>query len=965
MTKNGDRLPAHRSQQVNQEGTLTFYFEGRPVHALPGDTVASAMLAQGRTIFSRSFKYHRPRGLLCCSGDCPNCLMEIDGKPNRRACRTPVSEGLRTRSQHAWPSTDHDVFRIIERFERLLPIGFYYKSLYKPRLLWRICEPIIRRLAGLGRVSGEASVGEYAHRYEYVDVLVVGGGPAGMKAASDAAIAGASVLLIDTESQLGGHLRYEARPYTYQESVRAGFEVARTMASALREIPNLSILSEATAFGSYEGGLVPVLQGHKLIHVRTKALIVASGCYQYLPVFRNNDLPGVMLSRSALRLMNLFAVRPGKRVVVVTANGEGYETALECLRHGINVAAVVDARRSSSSTSSLALELREAGVTVRSGMTVLEAFGSRALSAVTIGPVDGSKREGRSPVETFKCDSVLVSTAWQGNIALLLQSGCQLALDQEIGQPVPAGLTPGVFAAGEVLGLRSLPEIIRSGQSAAQGAIQYLKDETSSWHEELKGLLSQAREQSKACSIPVVGSKKNFVCLCEDVTEKDIRQGIEEGFDEIETLKRYSTVSMGPCQGRMCSRNSTEICAHATNRDFGGVGTTTARPPICVVPLGALAGPECHPVKRTSMHYKHLASTDNIMNMGVWKRPLVYTSVSEEYDAVRHHAGLMDVSTLGKLVIQGKHAPALLDKVYTHWFSKLEVGRARYGVICDDGGTILDDGTVARLADDYYYVTTSTGNIEFVEQWMKWWVAGTGWCVHILNMTAGLAAVNLAGPKARDILTKITSVDLSAASFPYMACREGKVAEVSAVLLRVGFVGETGWEIHFPAEYGEYLWDALLDAGKDFNLRPFGVETQRLLRLEKKHIIVGQDTDALSNPYGADLKWAVKLDKPDFIGRHALERMQAEPGENRLVGFQSLSGVKPEDGSAVVINGRLAGRITSTRFSPHLKRYIGLAWVPSEHARAGSQFGFNVDGAVQPAMVVDKPFYDPDGRRLK
>lgn len=964
MTRDGDRLPAHSSQQVNQESALTFYFEGRPVSALPGDTVASALLARGRTIFSRSFKYHRPRGLLCCSGDCPNCLMEIDGKPNQRACRAPVNEGLRARSQHAWPSIDYDIFRIIERFERLLPIGFYYKTLYKPRLLWRIAEPIIRTLAGLGRVSSEASTGEYEHRYEYVDVLVVGGGPAGIEAARHAASTGASVLLIDTEPQLGGHLRYETRPYTYQGSVRAGYEVARIMDSALHETPNLSILTDATAFGSYEGGLVPVLQGHTLIHIRTKALIVASGCHQYLPVFRNNDVPGVMLSRSALRLMNLFAVRPGKRAVVVTANDEGYDTALECLRHDIDVAAVVDARRYSSALSQ-ASELREAGVTISSGMTVLEALGSRAVAAVKIGPVDSSNQSDFTGLQTFECDLVLVSTAWQGNAALLFQSGCQLALDKEIGQPVPIRLTPGVFAAGEVLGLRSLPEMIRSGQLAAQGAIQYLKLETSSWHEELKGLLSQARQQSKACSIPATGERKNFVCLCEDVTEKDLRQGIQEGFDEIETLKRYSTVSMGPCQGRMCSRNSTEICGDATNRDFGAVGTTTARPPICVVPLGALAGPEFHPVKRTSMHYKHLASTDKIMNMGVWKRPFVYTSVSEEYDAVRNHAGLIDVSTLGKLVVRGKDAPALLDKIYTHWFSKLEVGRARYGVICDDGGTILDDGTVARLADDYYYVTTSTGNIEFVEQWMKWWAVGTGWCVHILNMSAGIAAVNLAGPKARDILAKITSVDLSAPSFPYMACREGKVAEVSAVLLRVGFVGETGWEIHFPAEYGEYLWDVLLDAGKDFNLRPFGVETQRLLRLEKKHIIVGHDTDALSNPFDSDLKWAVKLDKPDFIGRHAHERMQAQPGKNRLVGFQSVNGVQPEDGSAVVINGRLAGRITSARFSPHLKKYVGLAWVPLEHARAGSEFGFHVDGAVHPAVVVDKPFYDPEGQRLK
>ena len=963
MTKNGDRLSAQGCQQVNQAGALTFYFEGRPVHALSGDTVASALFAHGRRIFSRSFKYHRPRGLLCCSGDCPNCLMEIDGKPNARACRVQVKQGLRARSQHAWPSLDRDVFRIIECFERLLPIGFYYKTLYRPRLLWKIAEPIIRKLAGLGRVPIDVPTGEYDHRYEYVDVMVIGGGPAGIEAARNAAGAGATVLLVESEPQLGGHLLYETRPYTYQGSARAGYEVASMMRSALHETSNLSVLTGATAFGSYEGGLVPVLQGRTLIHVRTKSSIVASGCHQYLPVFRNNDLPGVMLSRAALRLMNLFAVRPGKRAVVFTANDEGYETALECLRHNIEVAAVVDVRPQSSNLPQ-ALELQEAGVTMCQGMTVLEAFGSQAVSGIKVGPI-GIKQSDSTGQRTFECDLVLVSTAWQGNTALLFQSGCQLALDKEIGQPVPVRLAPGVFAAGDVLGLRSLTDTIRSGQMAARGAVQHLQLESSTWQGELDDLLSKARQQSKTPSIPPAGETKNFVCFCEDVAEKDLEQGVEEGFDEIETLKRYSTVSMGPCQGRMCSRNSTEICGHATNRDFGAIGTTTARPPICPVPLGALAGADFHPVKRTSMHYRHLASTDKMMDMGVWKRPLMYSSVSEEYDAVRNHAGLIDVSTLGKLVVRGKDAPALLDKIYTHWFSRLEIGRTRYGVICDDSGTILDDGTVARLADDYYYLTTSTGNIDFVEQWIKWWTVGTEQCVHVVNMTAGTAALNLAGPNARDILSKITSVDLSGASFPYMACREGTVAEVPAVLLRVGFVGETGWEIHFPAEYGEYLWNVLLDAGKDFNLRPFGVETQRLLRLEKKHVIVGQDTDALSNPYDCDLKWVVKLDKPDYVGRHAHKRMQSRTGKSRLVGFQCVNGGHPDDGSAVVIGGKLAGRITSVRFSPHLKKYVGLAWVPAEHSIDGSEFGFHVNGAVHPAVVVDKPFYDPDGKRLK
>jgi sarcosine oxidase subunit alpha len=350
--------------------------------------------------------------------------------------------------------------------------------------------------------------------------------------------------------------------------------------------------------------------------------------------------------------------------------------------------------------------------------------------------------------------------------------------------------------------------------------------------------------------------------------------------------------------------------------------------------------------------------------MGVWKRPFVYTSVRDEYEAVRERAGLIDVSTLGKLVLKGKDAPLLLDKVYTHWFSNLKPGRIRYGVICDDSGTILDDGTVARLAADHYYITTSTGNIDFVEQWMKWWTAGTGWCVHVVNVTAGNAALNLAGPQARQVLAKLTDVDVSPAAFPYMACREGAVAGVPALLLRIGFVGETGWEIHFPAEYGEYLWDALLEAGADVQLKPFGVETQRLLRLEKKHVIVGQDTDALSNPYDAGMSWVVKLDKPDFIGRHAFSRLQNQGGSSRLVGFETEHGI-PIDGNAVVVEGKLAGRITSVRFSPHANKYVGLAWVPAQHANNGSTIQFHSDGKLHTATVVESPFYDPEGAKLK
>ncbi len=961
MNGGGHRLTPRASQQIDSARPITFFFDAKPVSAFAGDSIASALSANGRRIFSRSFKYHRPRGLLCCSGDCPNCMMEVNGTPNVRACSTQVQEGMQVKSQHAWPSLDHDWLHVIERFDRLLPIGFYYKTLYKPRFLWHVAEPIIRRLAGLGRVSAKQSEHEFHHTYEYVDVVVVGGGPAGMQAASVAAAGGCSVLLVDNEHRLGGHLSYENRKYGYDDSI-SGVQVASHFERTVAGQSNVRVLKNATAIGCYEGNLVPVLKGQTLVHVRAKAIVVATGRFQYPPVFPGNDIPGVMLSRAALRLMNLYSVRPGRQMLVFTANDEGYETALECLAGGIEVVGVVDCRTQSRST--LVDEVR-AKTTVWQDANIVKAVGSSAVSAAEILVKQGESNK----TLTVRCDTILLATGWQGNTSLLFQAGCQLSFDEKVGQSIPTSMPASVFAAGEVLGINKLSDIVKSGVAAGGAAVAQVRGRNSSWESDLRSTYAGVRDTSEHGHVSrcadVQKGCKSFVCLCEDVTEADLGQGIEEGFDEIETLKRYSTASMGPCQGRMCGRNTTEICGAATHRDFGAVGTSTVRPPIKPVPLGVLGGPEFHPVKLSSIHYKHEELHAEFLDMGIWKRPAVYSSVEQEYEAVRKHAGLIDLSSLGKLSVSGRNAPDLLDKVYTHWFSNLKPGRTRYGVMCDDNGIILDDGTVARLADDRYYVTTSTGNVDTVEQWLKWWMEGTGWCVHVVNLTSALAAVNLAGPAARTILARVTAIDLSPSSFPYMACRQGEVAGIPATLLRVGFVGETGWEIHFPAEYGDYMWDALQEAGASDGLQPFGVETQRVLRLEKKHLIVGHDTDALSNPFDSDMAWVVKLDKSDFIGRHALKNAQNNRSASRLVGFEAAAGSQPADGSAVSIAGKPAGRITSVRYSPAKHCFVGLAWVPSEIATAGTPFTFYTAGHQYDATIIEGAFYDPEGSRLK
>jgi sarcosine oxidase subunit alpha len=424
----------------------------------------------------------------------------------------------------------------------------------------------------------------------------------------------------------------------------------------------------------------------------------------------------------------------------------------------------------------------------------------------------------------------------------------------------------------------------------------------------------------------------------------------------------------------MCQLSGIGVCAHETGRKMGETGVTTARPPNPSVTLGALAGPRHHPTRFAPMHYAHGESGAVWMDMGEWKRPRYYKSgscsseqqcVGEEYRAVREHVGLIDVSTLGKLDVKGRDAGKLLDKVYTNRFSDLKPGRVRYSVLCDEAGIILDDGTISRLAEDHYFITTTTGNLDFVQQWLEWWLVGTGWDVHITNLTGGRAAVNVAGPKARDVLAALTSCDLTSKAFPYMACRETHVAEVPALLLRIGFVGETGWEIHFPAEYGEHLWKKLLEAGKSFGIRPFGVEAQRLLRLEKRHVIVGVDTDALSGPYEAGLAWVAKLDKPDFIGRNALSRLAEAAPQQKLIGFIMNADAVPQDGAAIVADGALAGRVTSVRYSPSQGKAVGLAWVAAASARDGAEIEIRVDGGTARARIVPDAFYDPAGERLR
>jgi len=870
---------------------LKFHFQGGAVEAKDGDTIAAALYRHGQRTFSRSFKYHRPRGLLCVRGKCPNCLMNVDGIPNIRTCITPVRDGMRVKAQNAFPSLETDWLSITQRLDWLMPVGWYYKT-FTHRALWHAAEPIIRKVAGLGEVLTSENR-SYEHSWMHCDRAVIGGGWAGIEAAQAAGARGEQVVLVDDQPALGGQSRYR----------KHAEKVSSDRIERLQALPNVRILLDSYCFGLYEGNLLGIVQrnphpgaAERLVHLRAQHTTLASGTFETPLLFPNHDLPGIMLSTGVLRLVHLYGIAAGKRAVVVGARDAALEISAELREAGIEVVATVRADQ------------------------ITMATGSACVQGI------------QTEVGRFACDLVAVCGPQVPDAGLAAQAGGKLTWSAAHAAFLPTGLPAHVSLLGAAAG------------------------------EGLGGIPT-----------PVPPSKRVFVCLCSDVSSQDLCDGIAEGFDHIETLKRYTTATMGPCQGRMCQLSAIGVCARQTGRSIAETGVTTSRPPNPGVTLGALAGPSHHPIRRTPMHYAHEKLGAVWMDMSDWKRPRYYRTSSAsaekecvlaEYRAVREEVGIIDVSTLGKLVLRGADCGKLLDKVYTHRFSDLRPGRVRYALMCDEGGIILDDGTIARLSDDRYFVTTTTGNLEFVHQWLDWYLAGSGWDVHIANVTAGYGAMNIAGPRSREVLSKLTDCDLTSAAFPYMACREAEVAAIPVAMLRIGFVGETGWEIHCPAESAEALWEAVLEAGRELNIRPFGVEAQRLLRLEKRHVIVGVDTDALTNPYEADLAWAVKLEKPDFVGKAVLSRAQ-DLSRERLIGFVLRGPGLPEDGAAIVADGALAGRVTSTRHSPARQAAVGLGWVKVAQAKEGASVDVRVDGKLVPATITLQPFYDPEGGRLR
>jgi len=951
------RLPPQPGEWIDRTCKLRFTFEGREYSAFAGDTISSALLAHGVRVLGRSFKYHRPRGVFSAANHDTNVLLQSDHDYNIRADVVAVEEGMKLTAVNTVGGLEKDRGRFIEKFSSMLPVGFYYKTFHRPRALFPFWENRIRKMAGLGRIDTAWPQSRLPKRHGFCDLLVVGAGASGLSAAITAAEAGANVWLVDENPRAGGSLNDR------QANVQRDELLTR-----MGNLDNITFLPNTVAAGWYADHYIPLVSPAGLIRLRARAVIVAGGVYEQPAVFRNNDLPGVMLASGALRLVHRHGVAPCESAVILAANSDAYRAALELKSTGITIQAIVDLE-DPQTRGDVFLQARDAGIAIHGRSAVYSAEGDGLLEAVTVCALDG---EGRVKAETaarIDCDGLLMSVGYAPAAPILYQSGAKMVFAETPGQFVPERLGTGVFACGRVNGVFDVNERVADGAAAAAEALQTLQ------------IKSDSHPRPGRCKErmshpwPVFPHPKGklFVDLDEDLQLKDLERAAAEGFDNIELIKRYSTVGMGPSQGKHANMNAVRILARLNNQSIGETGTTTARPFFHPVPVKHLAGRRLRPERRTAMHGWHKAHGAVFMPAGHWLRPKYYgpgpeqEAIRAEVMAVREGVGLIDVSTLGKVEVFGPDAARFMDQLYTLKLSTMKLGMTRYALMVDEAGVIIDDGVCARWAEDHFYVTTTTTGAEAIFRQMQRLIGEWNLKLDVVNRTSQLASMNIAGPLTREILQPLTDVDLSQDAFPFLGARQGRVAGVPAALFRVGFVGELGYEIHVPAAQARHVWEALMAAGREQGIRPFGVEAQRQLRLEKGHLIVGQDSDGTSSPFDANMAWAVKFDKPFFQGKRSLQILK-ERAANRLVGFRLRAnhpGPIPRECHLVIEDGDIAGRVTSIGYSPSLNAWVGLAMVDRKLAEA-EQLSIRVDGAVIiEAQVVPTPFYDPQGLRQK
>jgi sarcosine oxidase subunit alpha len=926
------RLPAGAYEEIDRSRSFTFTWNGATIEAFEGDTIVSAILASARDVFSRGLKYHRPRGVLSATFHDPNCLVQVGDEPNVRGAHRLATPGAEVRAQNAYPSLRYDLGSVNQVAKRFLSAGFYYKTFMWPGSLWPTYEKVLARFAAGGTVPVGSDHDRYDHVYEHQDVLVAGGGPAGMAAAVGAARAGARVLLVEEDHYLGGHLRHGG------DGDQSALAQLRAQVAA---DPGITVMTDAAVTGRYDDNWLSVVQRsvdgvvERLVKVRATSLVIAQGLFERPLVFEGNDLPGVLLSSAARRLITLYGVAPGRRAAVLTANPEGDATADVLRGAGIEVADVIDPRR---------------------GGMIRRAVGRGRLRSIEY-------ESGR----TLEVDLLVTAVGWTASTSLVSQSGGVPIWNAAAARFVSGGsIGAGVFVTGGLVGDGTVDELVGHGIASGAAAADH----------------AAARQPATVAPLGVdphpalfLTSTDGFVDFSEDVTSKDMGDAAHEGYDSSELAKRFTTAAMGPSQGKYESVNAVAALAIATGRTVADLGPTVWRPPYAPISLGALAGRRVEPTRFSPMHAWHEAHGGVAIVAGQWIRPEHYGDPEAEVLAVRGGVGVIDVTPLGKLDLRGPDVPKLLNLVYTNPWNKLPVGSVRYGVMCAEDGVVMDDGVTGRLGPDRYLMSTTSAGAATVWEWLENWlqVEHPDWQVAVTPVTTAYASINIAGPRSRELVQRVVEdVDVSNEAFPYMSVREGTIAGVkNCVMWRIGFTGELSYEIHVPAGYGLYIWERLLSAGADLGVRPFGLEAQRIMRLEKGHFIVSQDTDALTKALSADLGPIVRLEKPDYFSGKAELTWTAEDDVDspRLVPLVMVDPavVPPEACQVVDDDGVIVGRVTSSRRSPTLGRSIALAQVLASRSLAGTTVTIVLPdrSRIHARVHSSAAFVDPEGGRLR
>ncbi|MFC3074462.1 sarcosine oxidase subunit alpha [Shinella pollutisoli] len=978
--------------------TARFTFDGVSYEALAGDTVASALIANGVHLVGRSFKYHRPRGILSAGAEEPNALVDVARdaarrQPNVRATVQEVFDGMKVESQNRWPSLSFDIGGINDFFSPFFAAGFYYKTFMWPKAAWeKLYEPFIRRAAGLGVAPTEADPDHYASRYAYCDVLVVGAGVAGLSAALAAAEAGARVILCDEQPEAGGALHFDT---SVTIDGKPGYDWAQATAARLAAMENVTVLSRTTAFGYYNHNFVGLaervtdhlarpdrkLPRERLWQVRAKRVILATGSIERHMVFANNDRPGIMLASAARTYLNHFGVAVGRKVGVYTANDSAYEAAFDLKRAGVTVAAIVDSRDKPG--EAVLAEARKLGIEVLTGHSVVNTKGHRRVSSMSVA------RNGGGAARWIAVDALLMSAGWTPSVHLFSQSRGKVAYDAASGRFLPGTYAQDCLSVGSCNGTDGLQATIEEALAAGElmaratgnegGAKVELSGENAF---EWSGGMAGAGEGAG-----VDTTVKAFVDFQHDVCAKDIRLAVREGMHSIEHIKRFTTTGMATDQGKLSNIHGLAIASEVLNREIPKIGLTTFRAPYTPVTFGTLIshsrGELFDPARKTPMHAWEEAHGAVFEDVGNWKRAWYYPragetmhdAVNRECRTVREAAGVFDASTLGKIEVVGPDAATFLNLMYTNAWDTLKPGRCRYGIMLREDGFVYDDGVVGRLAEDRFHVTTTTGGAPRVMHHMEDYLQTEfpHLKVWLTSTTEQWAVIAVQGPKAREIIAPLVEgIDLSNEAFPHMSVREGKICGVPTRLFRMSFTGEAGYEVNVPADYGQAVLEAIWARAEPLGACAYGTETMHVLRAEKGYIIVGQDTDGTVTPYDAGVGWAVSKKKTDFVGIRGLKRPDlVKEGRKQLVGLLTKDPtVVLEEGAQIVADPNqpkpmtMLGHVTSSYWSENCGRSIALALVAGGQARMGQTLYVPMPDRTIAVEVSDMVFIDKEGGRL-